>query len=159
MPRERQPPDARARAEQAYKAARAGLPAIDGRPDASGRIALSLVHPSGRIDIPVKDVLAIETRAGTDFSAETQTPQAIAAPHVRLEFTADIRARIHRLTAQIVGDELAIVVAGTVICRPLVREPLGRQGWFNIKVHDMGQARDLAARLREGWINPDLKVV
>ena len=160
MPRGHQPPDARARAEQAYKTARAGLPLTDGRPDAPLRIALSLVHPRGRIDIPVKDVLKIETRTEeTVFSADTQTSETTAAPHVRLEFTADIRARIHRLTSQIVDDELAIVVAGHVICRPLVREPLGLQGWFNIRVNDLEQARDLTARLREGWINPDLKVV
>jgi len=154
------PPDARARAAQAYKAARAGPSAIDGRPDAPERIALSLVHPRGRIDIPVKDVLKIETRAGeTAFSADTRTSQTAAAPHVRLEFTAEIRARIHRLTAQIAGDELAIVVAGREICRPVVREPLGLHGWFNIRVHDLEQARDLTAKLREGWINPDLRVV
>jgi preprotein translocase subunit SecD len=154
------PPDARARAAQAYKAARAGPSVIDGRPDAPLRIALSLVHPRGRIDIPVKDVLKIETRAEeTSFSADAQTSKTDAAPHVRLEFTAEIRARIHRLTSQIVDDELAIVVAGHVICRPLVREPLDVHGWFNIRVHDLEQARDLAAKLREGWINPDLKVV
>ncbi len=154
------PPDARARAALAYKTARAERAATGGRPDAGSRIALSLVHPRGRIDIAVKDVLGIETRAGeTRFSPDTQTATTEAAPHVRLEFTPDMRARIHRLTAQIAGDELAIVVAGREICRPVVRAPLGLNGWFTVTVRDMDEARELAARLRAGWINPDVKVV
>jgi preprotein translocase subunit SecD len=160
MARAPTPPDARARAAQAYKAARAGLSVIDGRPDAPARIALSLVHPRGRIDIPVKDVLKIEALAEeTFFFGDTQTSKTFQAPHVRLEFKPHIRARIFRLTSQIVGEEFPIIVAGEVICRPVVREPLGLHDWFNIRVSGLEQARDLAAKLREGWINPDLKVV
>jgi hypothetical protein len=124
------------------------------------RIALSLVHARERIDIPVRDVLKIEALAErTYFFSDTWTSKTGPAPHVRLEFAPSIGARIHRLTLQIVGEELPIVVAGKVVGRPVVREPHGLRDKFNIKVHDMDAARSLAARLREGRAVPNLRIV
>jgi hypothetical protein len=140
--------------------ARQGLSVIEGRPDAPARIAFSLVHPSGRIDIPVRDVLRIEAFAEqTFFFPEIQASKTFPLAHVRLDLKPDIRARIYRLTSKIVEEELAIVVAGDVICRPVVREPLGIQQGFDISVWDLDEAEELARKLREGWVIPDLRVV
>jgi preprotein translocase subunit SecD len=136
------------------------LSVIEGLAAGPMRIALSLVHPRARIDIPVKDVLKIEALAEqTFFFSDTWTSKSYRAPHVRLEFAPHIGARIHRLTSQIVGEELPIVVAGTIVSRPVVREPHGVRETFSIKVHDMDDARALAAKLREGWVVPNLRVV
>jgi preprotein translocase subunit SecD len=136
------------------------LSVIEGRPDAPVRIALSLVHPRERIDIPVKDVLRIEAKAEqTFFFPELKASKTHPRAHVRLEFKPDIRARIYRLTSQIVEEELQVVVAGEVVTRPIVREPLGIREGFSISAFDLEEAKALERKLREGWIIPDLHVV
>jgi preprotein translocase subunit SecD len=133
---------------------------IEGSADAPVRIALSLVHPRERIDIPVRDVLSIKSRAEqTFFCPELQASRTHSAAHARLQFKPDVRARIWRLTSQIVGEAMQIVVADEVICRPVVREPLGLQEGFNISAYDMEEARTLAAKLQQGWVIPNLRVV
>lgn len=124
------------------------------------RIALSLVHARERIDIPVRDVLKIEALAEqTFFFPDSWTSKTYQVPRVQLEFVPSIGALIYRLTSQIVGEELPIVVAGQVICRPVVCEPHGLRDKLAIAVHDMDDARALAARLREGWTVPNLRVM
>lgn len=136
------------------------ISAIEGRRNAPVRIALSLVHPRERIDIPVRDVLKIQALAQqTLFFPDRWTSKTYQMPHVRLEFSPHVGARIHRLTSQIVEEELPIEVACKVVCRPIVREPHGLWDKFCIGVHDMDDANALAAKLREGWIMPDLRVV
>jgi preprotein translocase subunit SecD len=135
------------------------LSVVEGRPDAPVRIALSLVHPRERIDIPVKDVLKIEANAEQTFLPELKASKINPRAHVRLEFKPDIRARIYRLTSQIVGEELQVVVAGEVVTRPIVREPLGIREGFSISAFDLEEAKALERKLREGWIIPDLRVV
>jgi hypothetical protein len=101
---------------------------IGGRPDAPVRIALSLVHRRGRIDIPVRDVLQIDARADeTFYFPELRASRTYPGAHVKLTLKPDVRARLYRLTRDIVGDPLEILVAGEVISSPIVREPLGIQ--------------------------------
>ena len=136
------------------------LSVIDGRADARDRIALSLVHPREQIDIPVKAVRTIEAIAErTFFLADGRTSKTYRLPHVLLAFAPYLGARIHRLTARIVGEELAILVAGTIVSRPVVREPHGLRETLCIDVNDMEQAEALVAKLREGWAGPALRVV
>jgi preprotein translocase subunit SecD len=135
------------------------LSVIEGRPDAPVRIALSLVHSRERIDIPVKDVLKIEADVEQTFLPELKASKTNPRAHVRLEFKPDIRARIYRLTSQIVEEELQVVVAGEVVTRPTVREPLGIREGFSISAFDLEEAKALEGKLREGWVIPDLRVV
>jgi hypothetical protein len=87
---------------------------IEGGAEAALSIAFSLVHPRGWVDIPPDDVLQIEAKVEqTLFFSDTWTSKAYRRPHVRLSFTPRIGSLIHRLTSQIVGESLNIVVAGT----------------------------------------------
>jgi preprotein translocase subunit SecD len=133
---------------------------IQGRPDAPIRIALSLVHSSERIDIPVRDILRIEALAEqTFFFSDTRTSKTYQMPHVEVAFKPQARANIYKLTSRIIDEPLDIVVAKKVISRPVVREALGMQEAFNISVYDMEQAEEIAAKLRKGWVIPNLRVV
>ena len=137
---------------------RPALSVVDG--DLAGvRIAQSLVHARERIDIPVRDVRKIEPLAEqTFFFSDTWMSKTYPMPHVRLEFAPHVGARIHRLTSQIVGQELAIMVAGEIVSRPIVREPRGLRETMCISVHDIAAAEELAAKLREGWVVPNLRL-
>jgi hypothetical protein len=131
---------------------------IEGRPDAPIRIALSLVHRRERIDIPVRDVLQIDTRADeTFYFPELRASRTYPCAHVKLTLKPDVRGRLYRLTRDIVGDPLEILVAGEVISSPIVREPLGIQESFNIHVFDFAEAKEIAEKLRKGWINGGLR--
>jgi len=76
-----------------------------------------------------------------------------------MNFKPEVRARIYKLTSQIVDDALEIVVVGEVVSRPIVREPLGTWKGFVISANDMDEATALAAKLRQGWVIPALRVV
>jgi len=103
------------------------------------RIALSLVHPSGRIDAPVEAIYSIEAREYSRFS--TRFP----LPNVEVNLRFDIRARIYRLTRGIVGEPLEILVDGKSVSQPIVREPLRD---LSISASDLEEANALAAQLR-----------
>ena len=136
------------------------LSVIDVRADARDRIALSLVHPREQIDIPVKAVRTIEAVAArTFFLSDGWTSKTYEMPHVVLAFAPYIGVRVHRLTSQIVGEELAIMVAGKIVTRPVVREPHGLRETLCIDVSDMERAEALVAELREGWTGPALRLV
>jgi preprotein translocase subunit SecD len=127
------------------------LSVIEGRADAPVRIALSLVHPRGRVDIPPDEVLEIEAKAEqTFFFSDTWTSKTYPMPHVHLSFTPRIGTLIHRLTSQIVGEPLDIVVAGKVIISPVIREPHGLRESMCIGFCDLEDAIELAAKLCEG---------
>ncbi len=131
---------------------------IEGQAEARTRIALSLVHPRERIDIPVKDVLAIEALAEvTYFCPETQVFKTYESASVRLDFNPGISARIYRLTSCIIEQPLDVVVAGEMICSPIVREPLS--SGFRIHLFDFADAKAFAAKIRKGWVIPDLRIV
>jgi hypothetical protein len=132
---------------------------IAGGRDGLPRIAFSLVHPRGRIDVALTDVLAIEALPDVTFSSPDGPVTFNAAPHVEVALTPHIGARLLRLTRDIVGDTIDIVVGGGIVSSPIVQEPLGWQGAFHIKVSDMKEAEALAAKLLKGWAGPDLRMV
>src|SRR5579859_4156037 len=103
------------------------------------RIALSLVHASGRIDVPVEAIYAIEAHEYSRFS------NRFPLPNVEVNLRFDIRARLRRLTRAIVGEPLEIVVDGKSISKPIVREPIGN---LSISASDLDEANALAAQLR-----------
>ena len=112
------------------------------------RIALSLVHPRGRIDIPVSVIRGIDARGEDDFRA-----------NVEIRFTPAVSARLYELTSQIVGQPLKMVMGGQTICEPIVREPLGRRGRIWISVFGLDEARALAEHLRERWSKVNFRLV
>src|SRR5215831_10198844 len=129
---------------------------IEGRADARVRIALSLVHSRGRVDVPPDEILEIEAKAEkTFFFSDTWTSKTYPLPHVQLTFTPRIGTLIHRLTSQIVGEALDIAVAGKVVISPVIREPQGLRESMSIGFCDLEDAIGLAAKLREGW-RPDV---
>lgn len=103
------------------------------------KIALSLVHASGRIDVPVEAIHSIEAREYSRFS------KRFPLPNVEVNLRFDIRARVRRLTRGIVGEPLEIVVDGKSVSKPIVREPLGN---LSISTFDLDEANALAAQLR-----------
>jgi preprotein translocase subunit SecD len=135
------------------------LAVIAGGREGQPRLALSLVHPHERIDVALTDVLAIEALADVTFSLPDGTLKTYATPHVDVTLTPPICARLHRLTSIIVGEPMDIVVGGEVVSSPVVREPLGLQGAVSISANDMADAQALAAKLRKGWVGPNLRVV
>ena len=116
------------------------------------RIALSLVHPRERIDIPVTAIYRIESHGAITFwDQETGTIWESPHPHVEVWLSRAVRERIYRLTRHIVDESMEIVVGGECVSRPIVREPLGLQPCFQISADDLAEARALAYRLRMGW--------
>jgi hypothetical protein len=123
------------------------------------RVALSLVHPRGRIDVPVGVIRGIEAREEQVFATQTG-PIRLARPHVEIRFTPAVSSRLYELTRQIVGQPLEIVVGGKTITKPIVREPLGgRRGRIAISTFNFDEARALAERLRERWSRVGLRLV
>jgi hypothetical protein len=108
------------------------------------KIALSLVHASGRIDIPVKAIHWIEAREHSPFS-KRQPP--LPNPHVEVSLRSDIRARLRRMTRGIVDKPLEIFVDGKSVSKPILREPLGSTGNLRISTSDLDEAHALAAQL------------
>jgi hypothetical protein len=74
-------------------------------------IALSLVHPKGRIDIPVGAVKQVNSEAISRVrNTETGEVHEYKDPHVDVCLAAEFRERICQLTQQIVDEPLAIVL-------------------------------------------------
>lgn len=140
---------------------RLGLKVIQGHENAPvERIALSLVHPRGRIDIPVSAILRIEAHGdGTVADHDTGRMSTYRGPHVEVCFTQAIRDRICQLTRQIVDEPMEIVVGGERISSPIVREPLCSEACFHISANDLAQAHALAHRMRTGWSKAGPRVV
>ena len=113
-----------------------------------GKIALSLIHSSGRIDVPVQAVRWIEARNNFSYFVNGQM-RALPSPHVEVNLRPDIRARLYKLTRTIVGEPLEIFVDGKSVSRPIIREPLGGREDLRISTSDFDEAHELATRLRE----------
>jgi hypothetical protein len=93
------------------------LSLIAGGRDGLPRIALSFVHPRERIDVASTDVLAIEALPDVAFSSRDGPVTINPAPHVEVTLTPLLRARLHRLTRDIVGEAIDIVVGGAIVSR------------------------------------------
>jgi preprotein translocase subunit SecD len=116
-----------------------------------GDIAVSLVNPAGRIDVPASAIVRVEARATIAFrNSETGEIFEDPTPHVELCLSEDIRQRVCRLTQQIVGQPLAVVVDCETVTKPIIREPLCNLPCFNITAGDMAEANTLAQRIRRG---------
>ena len=114
-------------------------------------IALSLVNPKGRIDIPASAITRVEARATIAFrNTETKEVFSHPDPHVELCYSEDIRQRVCQLTRQIDEQPLAIVVDCETVTKPIVREPLCSLPCFNISTADIAEANALAQRIRGG---------
>ncbi len=109
------------------------------------KIALSFVHVSGRIDVPVRAINWIEAR---EYSAFAKQQRAVPNPHVEVNLRSDVRARLRRLTRGIVGEPLEIFVDGRSVSKATVREPLGGVAPLCISTFDLDEAHALAAQLR-----------
>jgi hypothetical protein len=91
------------------------------------RIGLSLMHPRGRVDIPVAAIQRIEAlETMTFYDRQTASLSTAHCPRVEIWLDAHLRARIYRLTRRIIDEPLDIVVDGGCVSRPIVREPLAR---------------------------------
>ncbi len=114
-------------------------------------IALSLVHPKGRVDIPLSAVSRVEAQAMIAFrNTETGQVHEYPNPHVDVCLSEDVRARICQLTQQIVGQPLEIVIDCETVSKPIVREPLCSRPCFEISASDLAEATALAKRIRSG---------
>jgi hypothetical protein len=114
-------------------------------------IALSLVHPKGRIDIPVSAVGRVDAYAKFVFrNTETGEVHEYPDPHVEVCYATDIQERICQLTQQIIGEPLQIVIGCETVSKPIVREPLCVHSCFKISASDIAEATALAKRIRSG---------
>jgi preprotein translocase subunit SecD len=121
-----------------------------------GRIALSLVHLRGRIDVPVSAIRRIDAPAEQTFFIQ---PVTYSRPHVEVYVSPAIRARMRWLTRQIIDEPLEIIIDGECVSTPIVREPLGVQPSVHISASDFAEAQALAERLRVGWSKPGPRAV
>jgi preprotein translocase subunit SecD len=118
---------------------------------AAGDIAVSLVNPSGRIDIPVSAITHVQALATIAIrNTETKKVVEYPEPHVEVCFTEDVRQQICQLTRQIVEQPLDIVIDCETVTKPIVREPLCSQPCFSISASDLEEATALAQRIRKG---------
>jgi hypothetical protein len=114
-------------------------------------IALSLVHPKGRIDIPVSAVGRVHAYAKIVFrNTETGEIHEYPDPHVEVCYANDVQERICQLTQQIIGEPMAVVIDCETVSRPIVREPLCAHPCFKISANDIAEATALAKRIRSG---------
>jgi hypothetical protein len=131
-----------------------GLP-IDGIP--ANRIALSLLHSTERIDVAISAILWIEPRR---FKFYNWGKKSVVSrfPFVEICLAPYIRQRIYRLTRNIIGESLEIIVDGECITKPIIREPLGIHHSLAISETYYDDAVALANRLRARWseIRPKL---
>lgn len=114
-------------------------------------IALSLVNPNGRVDIPASAITEVEARATIEYrNTETGKIFGHEDPHVELCYTEDIRRRVCQLTRQIVEQPMAIVINCEVVTKPIVHEPLCGSPCFSVSAADMAEANALAQQIRRG---------
>jgi preprotein translocase subunit SecD len=114
-------------------------------------IALSLVHPQGRIDSPVGALKRVEAGAtfavrNTDTGEVHQRPD----PHVEVCYTKDIQERVCELTQKIVGQPMEVVIDCAPVVKPIVRQPLCATPCLMITANDFAEASALAQRIRQG---------
>jgi preprotein translocase subunit SecD len=114
-------------------------------------IALSLVNPKGRVDIPVGAVQQIEARA--TFAYRVQGSEEVhenPSPGVDVCFAKDIGDRVCELTRKIVGEPLAIVVDCGIVAEPIVQQALCNIPCLHVSANDFAEANALAQRIRKG---------
>ena len=113
-------------------------------------IALSLVHQSGRIDVPVSAMRLRAKRSITFVIQGTHERRTYESPHVEVCLSPEFRQRLCQLTTRIVEQPLKMVVGCKVVSAPVVREPLCSKPCFRISSTDFAEAQALAQLLRSG---------
>lgn len=114
-------------------------------------IALALVNPKGRIDIPARAITRVSPGGTLAVrNLETGEVREYPDPHVDLCFSEDIRERICGLTRQIVGKPLAVVIGCRTVSRPIVREPLCTRSCLKVSTSDIAEAAALVRQIRSG---------
>jgi hypothetical protein len=113
----------------------------------SEKIALSLVHPLGRIDVPVRAIHWIEACESFTILVRGELHEWPGC-HVAVSLRADMAMRLYKLTQQIVGDCLEIWVDGKCVSKPKIHQPVGWRGRFAISIWDFDKAQALAAAMR-----------
>ncbi|BAT59889.1 hypothetical protein GJW-30_1_02424 [Variibacter gotjawalensis] len=88
------------------------------------RAVLSLVHAKGRVDIFSRSLIDISVQTHTTFLLENRQTYSVKYLHVLIEVDASVSALAGALTYQVVGEPVAVVVAGKVMTSPVIREPL-----------------------------------
>jgi hypothetical protein len=134
---------------------------VDGRPIGeipTDRIALSFVHPTERIDVPISAIRWIEPRACKFYNWGKKSIVS-RLPFVEICLAPYIRERIYRLTKTIVGEAIEIVIDGKCIIKPVIREPLGVHQSLSISEIYYEDAVALADRLRARWSETGPKLV
>jgi hypothetical protein len=114
-------------------------------------IALSLVNPKGRVDIPVSAIHRVDALATFAFRIKgTDEVREYASPRVEVCFAKDIRERMCQLTERIIGEPLAIVIDCDIVSKPIVQESLCEYPCFEISANDIAEANALAQRISKG---------
>lgn len=114
-------------------------------------IAVSFVHPKGRVDIPVSALDRVQAYPTVRFrNSETGAVREFPDPHVEICAAKEFRDRICELTKNVVGEATAIVVDCRTVSKPIVREPLCTKPRFNISANDLAEADALAQSIRRG---------
>jgi hypothetical protein len=113
----------------------------------SEKIALSFVHPSARIDIPVRAIHWIEARESFTYLVKGELHE-FQNSHVDVCLRADFAMRLYKLTQQIVGDFIEISVESRCVSKPKVLQPIGWRGRFAIGIFDFDEAQAVAAAMR-----------
>jgi preprotein translocase subunit SecD len=106
-------------------------------------IAMSFVHKSGRVDVPLHAIESIEA-AALPWDRKGEIRQ------VRICFSPVIRLKLCDLTTMIDGEPLAIFAGCKKVSEPIVREPLCKNPCFNVSASDEKEARELAETIRAG---------
>jgi len=117
-------------------------------PAAAEDIVLSLVHTTGRIDIPASEVSRIEVApsyAVTNPRTGKRTRSRTYNVYVCL--LEDIREKICDLTQRIVGESVEIVSGCELLTEPVVREPICTAPCLSIPAGNMAEARVFAGKL------------
>lgn len=114
-------------------------------------IALSLVNPAGRIDIPASAIKSVEALEKKTFrNTETGELHEFEDERVEICYSEDVRQRICQLTRRIVGQLLRLIVACKTVSEPIVREPLCKNTCLEISLFDLAMAKALAQQIRSG---------
>jgi preprotein translocase subunit SecD len=114
-------------------------------------IALSLVNPNGRVDIPVSAVRQVAARANFVYRIQgSEETHEDPSPHVLVCFSEDISERVCELTGKIIGQPLALVVDCETLIKPIVRQPLCKDPCLEISMSEFAEANALAQRIRKG---------
>jgi hypothetical protein len=119
-----------------------GLAASDVRPE---KIAFSVVHPSAHINVPVSAIHWIEACDNICFVV-SGVLRTFPDTSVEVNLRADIAVRIHRLTREIVGEFVEIIIDGECISKPHIIGPVA--GRFRISMGNIEDAKALAAKMQ-----------